>query len=741
VPKEHSAPKGKPKSAKPSGREEDKNSRKPETQILGSKLHSFERDISMQNHESLQRSENLDPTRNSSLQCFQRFGFLTVAFLLAFMAIGMPAWASVEAGKASASIAGNTFSLSTQTIEEKWELANGRFRPTTVTDRRTGYTFSLPEDAFSVTIAEGGVIRSSEMTVVRGPEIEDLQANPQASQLAQRLSGKQIVLELEDRNQKLNVIWRGVLRDGSDYIRQELVLQARDKDLPITTVRLVDLQLTAAYVSGTVKGSPIVAGDLFFGFEHPLSESKVSGDRAIARLSRELPLKAGQSVTYSSVIGAAPAGQLRREFLEYVERERAHPYRTFLHYNSWYDLGYFNKYDEAGALNVINVFGTELAEKRGVKLDSFLFDDGWDDPATLWGFHSGFPNGFTPIKEAAAKYHAAPGIWMSPWGGYGKPRQDRLAFGKEAGYEINRGGFMLSGPKYYRHFRDTCMEMIRKYGINQFKIDGTGNADEAFPGSEFDSDFAAAIHLIGELRSEKPDLYVNLTTGTYPSPFWLRFADSIWRGGDDHSFAGVGSWRQRWITYRDADTYDGIVLSGPLFPLNSLMLHGLIYARHAKHLDTDPNNDFASEVHDYFGSGTQLQEMYITPSLLSQENWDTLAEAAKWSRDNADVLVDTHWVGGDPAMLEVYGWASWAPRKAILTLRNPSDKPQDFSIDVQKVFELPAGAPQVYAAHSPWLRDHNQPAIELRAGQARNLHLEPFQVLNMDVVPNTDKTQ
>ena len=46
---------------------------------------------------------------------------------------------------------------------------------------------------------------------------------------------------------------------------------------------------------------------------------------------------------------------------------------------------------------------------------------------------------------------------------------------------------------------------------------------------------------IGELRAKKPDLYVNLTTGTYPSPFWLLYADSIWRGGDDHSFAGVGS--------------------------------------------------------------------------------------------------------------------------------------------------------------------------------------------------------
>ena len=101
---------------------------------------------------------------------------------------------------------------------------------------------------------------------------------------------------------------------------------------------------------------------------------------------------------------------------------------------------------------------------------------------------------------------------------------------------------------------------------------------QVFPGSLFDSDFSAAIHLIERLRAQEPNIFINLTTGTWPSPFWLRYADSIWRGGDDHSFDGVGSWRQKWITYRDEQTYRNIVEGGPLYPLNSLMLHGIIYA-------------------------------------------------------------------------------------------------------------------------------------------------------------------
>jgi hypothetical protein len=92
-----------------------------------------------------------------------------------------------------------------------------------------------------------------------------------------------------------------------------------------------------------------------------------------------------------------------------------------------------------------------------------------------------------------------------------------------------------------------------------------------------------------------------------------------------------------------------VVRVGPLFPLNSLMHHGIIYARKAQGLNTDPGNDFADEVRSYFASGTGLQEMHVSPDLLSEQNWDDLAAAAKWARTNAAVLRDSHWIGGDPA--------------------------------------------------------------------------------------------
>jgi hypothetical protein len=317
---------------------------------------------------------------------------LAVLLLSAALACSQAVPAVVPAaGPADAAIRGTTLSLSNGALALEWNLSNGSLEARTFTDRAQKRTLKLAPVAFLLTLEDGTVLKSSAMTVVGEAHAPHTMADEKASQVAARLSGRKVALEFEDKEHGLHINWSAILRDDANYVRQEVTLSATDKDVPISSVRLVDVRAPGMQVVGTVKGSPLVAGNLFFGFEHPLAESKVAGDRGIAQIARQLPLKAGQSVTYSAVIGVALPGQLRRGFLNYVERERAHPYRTFLHYNSWYDLGYFSKYDELGALKVIEVFGTELVKKRGVTMDSLLFDDGWDDPKRCGIFMLAFP--------------------------------------------------------------------------------------------------------------------------------------------------------------------------------------------------------------------------------------------------------------------------------------------------------------------------------------------------------------
>ena len=615
-----------------------------------------------------------------------------------------------------------------------WQADAGRLTDFQFVDKLTGKRLAI-EAPFAIDM-DGQALALPDLSPAGDVQTSALPGDPQASRLAQILSHKEVHGTFIDKNGRLRIDWRLVQPEGARYIREVVTITALKQDETLPQVRLLDTIAPGAEVSGKVAGSPIIAGNDYIMFENPLAHSHaiMEEDKAWTWIDNALPLRAGQSVTYSAVIGVSSPNQLRRDFLTYLEAERAHPYRTFLHYNSWYDIGYMTPYTEADALDRIHAFGEELSRKRDVKIDSFLFDDGWDDLSGNWDFSKAFPHGFIPLRDAAAQYHAAPGVWLSPWGGYNTAKTERVTQGAAAGYEIIDGGFALSGPKYYDAFHKATLDLVTRQGVNQFKLDGTGNADKVFPGSRFNSDFDAAIHLIDDLRAARPDLFINVTTGTYPSPAWLIYADSIWRGGQDHAFTGVGTSRQRWMTYRDRETYQNIVIGGPLFPLNAVMEHGLIYAAHAPGLDSDPNNDFPAEIHSYFGSGTALQEMYITPSLLSPANWDTLAEAANWSRANADVLKDTHWIGGDPGRLDVYGWAAWSPRKAIITLRNPSDRAQDYVVDIRHALELPDNATTVYAAHNPW-HGVKSAKLTLSAGKPYIIHLKPFEVVTFDLTP------
>lgn len=591
-----------------------------------------------------------------------------------------------------------------------------------IRDVATGHVVAA-DDLFTITLESGTMLRSTTLQWDSGFSQNDSTESSQSA-LPRPHS---VCADLSDPRSGARFHWCLLSQSDRAYMQARLTITAAGAELPITSIELLNFEDSDAKVVGTVKGSPAADQDMYFGFENPLSWSRVQGGRVEAGISRVLPLRAKQSVTEAAVVGTYPRGQLRRTFLAFIEAERPRAYRPFLNYNTWYDIGYTNRFSESDVLDRIHAFGHELIDSRHAHMDSFVLDDGWDNSHSLWDFDSGFPGGLTRVTQEAARYRAGVGIWLSPWGGYDQQKLDRIAFGQAHGYEIMNGGFALSAPRYFQAFSAACSQMVERYHVNLFKFDGTGNADRVFPGSVFDSDFAAAIHLIGDLRRQEPGIFINLTTGTYPSPFWLLHADSIWRGGDDHSFAGVGSRRQQWITYRDAQTYRNIVQGGPLFPLNSLMLHGIIYAQKAEGLSSDPKHDFADEVLSYFGSGTQLQEMYVTPSLLTSSDWDILARAARWSRDHAAILEDSHWIGGDPGKLQVYGWGAWNPGGWIITVRNPSDRGLTFVLDPGAALELPAGAAKSFSVRQPFATPQTTPQ-QWQAGKKVSIPLQPFEV-------------
>jgi hypothetical protein len=628
-----------------------------------------------------------------------------------------------------------------------WDISDRQLKPGRVMDKLSATTLELRgSECFQLVLGGGPVVKATDLKIVGEPNLKNLKPKRKSFRLAERYGGKQITVILASSDNNLKVQWCLILRNGSNYVRQQVVFTAKNEPIDIKEIVLLDLAPPDAKVIGTVDGSPVVSGNIFFAYEHPLSKSQIllaNPPRFRCSLPYSALLKPGGPLVQSSVIGVVPQGQLRRAFLYYIERERAQPYRPFLHYNSWYDIGYgAEKIQQNQCQEVLELFGKELIRRRKVAMDSFALDDGWDDTASLWQFHKAFPDGFAPLRKVAEKYDSALGAWLSPFGGYGKAKQERLKYGRQQDFETNKSGFSLAGPRYHARFRDVCVNMIRRYGLNYFKFDGIGvGGRPTGTGPEFFRDMEALLQLVSELREVKPDVFVNITTGTWSSPYWLWYGDSTWRSGADWSTYGAGSKRQQHITYRDKETYHNVVRRAPLYPLNSLMTQGVMFANHGL-----PNEvaGLIEDIRAFFASGTNCQELYITPSLLRPQDWDALAEAAKWSRDNTDVLVDTHWVGGDPAKGEIYGWASWSKRKGILALRNPHDKPGSITLNIGQAFELPKGAAQKYSLKSPWKRapalreskkDANQPAIVLSAGKEHTFELKPFDVLVFDATP------
>ena len=60
------------------------------------------------------------------------------------------------------------------------------------------------------------------------PRISELAPQAGAARLAARIPGKQVELALRSADGRLRVLWRAVIHDGGNYVRQELEITARE---------------------------------------------------------------------------------------------------------------------------------------------------------------------------------------------------------------------------------------------------------------------------------------------------------------------------------------------------------------------------------------------------------------------------------------------------------------------------------------------------------------------------------
>ncbi len=372
--------------------------------------------------------------------------------------------------------------------------------------------------------------------------------------------------------------------------------------------------------------------------------------------------------TEKAVMGVSASGEVRQAFFAYVNAIRAQRVRPYVLYNTWYDLQRVvmngsNTRQRAEDLNDI------LQKKYKIKLDSFVLDDGWDNMHKLWRIDATrFPNGFHDLASTLTQMGSGLGIWYGPVGGYDQ-RPVRIATGRSAGMEVESQGdlFCLAGRHYSEYFENSVLEMQKTYGMNFFKLDGVpfgcNEPDHGHPVGIYsrEADERVFVDLLKKLRQQKPDVFLNITTGIWLSPWWLQYADTVWMGGEDSGYLSslpTLSPRQSALSYRDSVLYDDFVRNQLQFPISSIMTHGIIRGKfNMLGGEKESMADWRDELVHYVSVGNMMVELYITPELLNDAEWDALAATLHWAQANEHPLLDNStMILGDPARREPYGF-------------------------------------------------------------------------------------
>lgn len=618
-----------------------------------------------------------------------------------------------QPGKARIISTKNSWKLSNNLFEATYSIDNGRL----IFAGCEALGLSGDNDLFRIALTDNTVISSSQMQL-SGIDVEVLKPNDHAVRLVEKEAGKS--LKATFTHQHLKVVWRAVLRNNSHYLRTELeITTTKDVEMNHIVAMLYTLnhETPMPAVVGNTRGALLASERIFAGLETPMGINEVEQENDNVKIkgiwSRKTTLRANDTWKIASVVGMIASGQQRRSFLAYHERERAVPWRSFIHYNSWYELNIDRnniidqRMSKDDCLEVIEAWKTNLFDPYNVYIDAFVWDDGWDDFNSLWDFyHPKFPNGFAELDSLCRQYNVGTGAWLGPVGGYGASKQQRLDFWN-ATHDKQINNFELSHNEYFNAFVGRCAQMINDYDMRYFKFDGISDIGNAVgPGNEEDAE--CFLRLTSQLREIREDVFLNCTVGTWASPFWFQFADAVWRQDADWNTIGdQGNARQRWITYRDYMVYKNFTIGSPLCPINSLMTHGLMVSGYgnaggnpprAMEDDTLANTaeEITKEMRCAFACGSGMVELYLDHDLMTEKSdgklWRELARCIQWHRSNADVLDDTHWVGGNPwdgTNANIYGWASWNGEKAILTLRNPSADTKSFTTTLRKALDIP----------------------------------------------------
>ena len=490
-------------------------------------------------------------------------------------------------------------------------------------------------------------------------------------------------------------------------------------------------------------GQPVYGRDFFIGIEHPGSFSEIKENKIESwhfvgeKLDHNSYYK-----SHNCIVGVSKENFVQQDFFNYIKSIRPNPTKIFTLYNTCYDIRDFNfeKIDKT----ITNFYNTYI-DKYNLKLDAFVIDDGWDDLNSVWEIDKNrFPDGFSPVAKHLNKINSNLGLWISPWNGYDRSAKKRIEWAKNNEFELSGNHLCIGDDNYYKIFKQKTLDHLKDGNLSFYKIDGflsvcNETNHDHLPGI-YSREFLVNrfIEYLKKIRVQKPDIFIDITVGTWLSPWWLMYADAVWMTGADFGHAEdvpAFSERDKAITFRDYTLYKDFVRDKIQFPLANVMTHGIIKGKLNLLGGKDETlRNWQDNTAMYFSRGVMMWELYISPEVLSTDEWNFMASMMRWGYENENILNNSRFVGGDPYQREVYGYFHEHDEKSIFVIRNPFVIPKQNNFSISQLFQQTEETD--YVVHQIYPQEMYYADLFSRESDL-NIDLEGYEAKVIELIPES----
>ncbi len=650
---------------------------------------------------------------------------------------------------------GSSVVIGNEFLAREFSLVNGHVRTQTIVNKRTGsepirIVPEISSEEFIIrTLSEDSVtaeLRSSKLSLNKVDITDDGKGG-------KKLTFRYQSFRLGEVDWQVNMVY--TLQNGKHYMRKHLEITVPDSQRSQARIDYIDfesLKLPGGYAVWTHPdmeggvggissyhislGQPLYAQAMFLGLEFPAAESVITKDNVahiryysgknFDMLDKENRLENGTFSTWKAVLGASRSVDMdviRTDFFSYID-DIAVPINLRMQYNSWYD--FMMKIDENNILNSFREVECGLTQNGVRPLDSYVVDDGWnaygpfekENTVKFWSFNSKFPHELATPSKLAHQFASDFGLWLGPRGGYSYNSGFAKFLEKNGNGKWNQNAddICTNHKVYLQKLKDFFLDCQKKFDMNYWKLDGfmvrPPQADSAgnyisggYQGMYYVTEhWERWIDILQAMRDQRgtkrDDFWINLTCYVNPSPWYLQWANSVWiQNSQDMGGLDVKRPAQvdRLLSYRDDRYFDFVKTRAFQFPLAHLYNHDPIYGHKANLAGKMNDDEFRTYLMMMATRGTAFWELHYSYDMMNEgQKWMINADVLRWISDNYEILRHAKLIGQTPAKGGPYGYSAWNGQEGIISVRNPSDRPQKFTLLLDRTIGMPEGLKGLY---------------------------------------------